>query len=167
MTTPIDNFRDIMDTLDRDFRRIAESEYREKTGRIAHRLVTRNLGLANPIVVARGMCFTNPLELPETAQAAERGDITWDETDDLVMADVVVSGTGQDGQQVYVVMEISITVQGKDKATVLRRAGLLERATGVTVIPVAIGISEENQEGDSGAACCALSADTPGPENSP
>ena len=93
-----------------------------------------------------------PQELSEVDEAAQRGDITWEEADDLVMADVVVSGTDQDGAQRYVLAEISITVQERDRVRAHRRAKLLERTTGVATIPVVIGISEESPEGDSGVA---------------
>ena len=149
MTTP-DNFREIMDALARDSRHFEEDEYRGRMARIADRLVRRYLGLANRTVVARSMERLNYLILPEVEQAAERGDITWDESDDLVLADVVVSADGQDGEPCYVLAEISITIQQEDRDRAIYRAGLLERATGVTTIPVVIGKSEEDAEGDSG-----------------
>ena len=92
------------------------------------------------------------LPLPEADQAAERGDITWDEADDIVKADVIVGATDQDGAQRYVLAEISITVQERDRVRAHRRAALLEKATGVTTIPVVIGVDEEASEGDSGVA---------------
>ena len=132
--------------------RLLGTNYEGKATSFAPRMARRILGLANPTVVAMGWANNMVLLLPEADQAAERGDITWDEADDLVRTDVIVSGTGQDGKQVYVVMEISITVQERDKTRALRRAGLLERATGVATIPVVIGESEEVPEGDSGVA---------------
>ena len=126
--------------------------YEGKVARVADRLARRNLGLADPQVVMKSYLPNSTPPLPEVDQGAETGNITWEESDDLALADVIVSGTGQDGKQVYVVMEISITVQEKDKTRAHRRAGLLERATGVSTIPVVIGISEEAPEGDSGVA---------------
>ena len=66
------------------------------------------------------------------------------------MADVIVSATDQDGALRYVLAEISITVQERDRVRAHRRAALLEKATGVTTIPVAIGIEEETSAGPSG-----------------
>ena len=126
--------------------------YEGKVARVADRLARRNLGLADPEVVMKSYLPNPTPPLPEVDLGAEMGNITWEESDDLALADVIVSGTGQDGKQVYVVMEISITVQEKDKTRALRRAGLLERATGITTIPVVIGESEEVPEGDSGVA---------------
>lgn len=152
MTTPIDNFRNIMDTLDRDFRRFAEAEYEEKAALFAYRLTRKKLGLVNPSLVMMAGLDHPMSPLPQVDRAAEEGNITWDDAIYLAIADAIVSGTGQDGKQVYVVMEISITVQEKDQTRAQRRAGLLEKATGVTTIPVVIGISEEATEGDSGVA---------------
>ena len=152
MTTPINSFQDILDAMERDLGRLVGEGYREKVAPFAHRLVRRNLGLGNAVVVAMNLGSSTPLELSEVDEAAGRGDITWDEADDLVMADVVVRGTGQDGAEVYVVAEISITVQEQDRVRAQRRAAMLERATGVTTIPVVIGIREETPEGDAGVA---------------
>ena len=135
-----------------DVSRLLGTNYEGKATRFAPRMARRNLGLANPTVVAMGWANNMALPLPEADRAAERGDITWDEADDIVKADVIVSATDQDGAQLYVLAEISITVQERDRGRAHRRAVLLERATGVTTIPVVIGISEESPEGDSAVA---------------
>ena len=135
-----------------DVRRLMGTNYEGKATVVAPRMARRILGLTNPIVVGRGWANNLALPLPEADQAAENGDIMWEEADDLVMADVIVRATGQDGAAVYVVAEISITVQEQDRVRAHRRAVLLEKATGVTTIPVVIGISEEAPQGDSGAA---------------
>ena len=135
-----------------DVSRLLGTNYEGKATKFAPRMARRSLGLANPTVVAMGWANNMALPLPEADQAAERGDITWDEADDIVKADVIVSATDQDGAQLYVLAEISITVQDKDRARARRRAGLLEKATGIATIPVVIGVSEEAREDDSGVA---------------
>ena len=45
MTTPINSFQDILDAMERDLGRLVNGTYRERTSRIADRLVRRNLGL--------------------------------------------------------------------------------------------------------------------------
>ena len=135
-----------------DVSRLLGTNYAGKATRFAPRMARRNLGLANPTVVAMGWANNMTLLLPEADQAAEKGDITWDQADDIVKADVIVRATGQDGKAVYVLAEISITVQERDRARAHRRAGLLEKATGVPTIPVVIGIDEESPEGDAGVA---------------
>ena len=152
MTTPINSFQDILDAIERDLGRLVNDNYRDRVAPIADRLTRRNLGLVNPTVImrARGDHPTPPL--PEVDEAAERGNLTWDEADELALADVMVRATGQDGTPVYVVAEISITVQERDRVRAHRRAALLEKATGVTTIPVVIGVDEEPAEGSPGVA---------------
>lgn len=135
-----------------DVSHLMGTDYEGIAARIAARLVRRELGLTRPTVVMRGRGDTETPPLPEVEQAAETGNITWQEADDLAMADVIVSGTNQDGAAVFVVAEISITVQERDRVRAHRRAALLEKATGVTTIPVVIGVDEETSAGPSGVA---------------
>ena len=128
------------------------TDYEGTAARIADRLVRRELGLTSPAVVMRGRGMNATPTLPEVDQAAALGTITWEESDDLALADVIVRATGEDGSFVYVVAEISITVQERDRVRAHRRAALLEKATGVSTIPVVIGIDEETPEGNSGVA---------------
>ena len=51
-------------------------------------------------------------ELAEIVMSAdEDGRITWDYGNQLMCADLVVSGTDQDGDAIYVLAEISRTIQ--------------------------------------------------------
>ena len=128
------------------------TDYEGTAARIADRLVRRRLGLTSPTVVMRGRgCTHHPPTWPEVDQAAAMGTITGS-LDDLALADVIVRATGEDGSFVYVLAEISITVQERDRVRAHRRAALMEKATGVPTIPVVIGIDEEAPAGDSGVA---------------
>ena len=133
-----------------DISQMMGTGYEGTVARVADRLVRRELGLTSPTVVMRGFGNTATPPIPEIDQGAETGNITWKESDDLALADVIVRATRQDGSPVYVVAEISITVQERDRARAHRRAALLEKATGVTSIPVVIGVSEETPAGTSG-----------------
>ena len=128
------------------------TDYEGTAARIADRLVRRRLGLTSPTVVMRGRGMNATPTLPEVDQAAALGTITWEESDDLALADVIVRATGEDGSFVYVLAEISITVQERDRVRAHRRAALMEKATGVPTIPVVIGIDEESPVGNSGVA---------------
>lgn len=152
MTTPIHNFQDILDAIERDLGRLVRADYRDKVAPFAGRLARRNLGLLNPCVVMWAGVDHSNSPISEVDQTAERGNITWDEADDLAMADVIVRAIGEDGATVHVLAEISITVQERDRVRAQWRAAVLERATGVTTIPVVIGIEEEAPDGDVGVA---------------
>ena len=117
--------------------------YEGTAARYADRLARRHLGLKNPAVVARAEGPNATPPLPAGDQAAEAGRISWDEADDLALSDVIVAGFTEEGEDVFVVAEISITVQHKDRENATRRADILQRATGTPSIPVAIGVSQE------------------------
>lgn len=144
MSTPINSLQDVLDAMERDLGHPVGVIYEEAVARIAHRLVRRNLGLADAVVVARSLARNMPLELSYVDRAAETGIITWEEADDLALADVIISGNAQDGREIFVLAEISVTVQERDRIRAHRRPALLEKATGVTTIPVVVGMDEDS-----------------------
>ena len=119
------------------------TNYESTVARIADRLARRRLRVRNPAVVARakGANATPPLAVGD--HAAEAGRISWDEADDLALSDVIIAGLAEEGEDIFVVAEISMTVQQRDRGNAARRADILQRATGTTTIPVTIGISQE------------------------
>ena len=119
------------------------TDYENTVARYTDRLVRRNLSVRSPAVVARAKGANATLPFPAGDQAAEAGRISWDEADDLALADVIVAGLTDEGRDVFVVAEISMTVQQRDRGNAVRRADILQRATGTTTIPVTIGISQE------------------------
>lgn len=119
------------------------TNYESTVARIADRLARRYLRVRNPAVVARAKGANATPPLPVGDQAAEAGTISWDEADDLALSDVIVAGLVEEGEDVFVVAEISMTVQQRDRGNAARRAEILQRATGTPTIPVTIGISQE------------------------
>ena len=119
------------------------TDYESTVARYADRLTRRHLRLISPAVTARAKGPNATLPLPLGDQAAEAGRISWDEADDLALSDVIVAALTEEGEDIFVVAEISMTVQQKDRENVTRRADILQRATGITAIPVTIGISQE------------------------
>lgn len=119
------------------------TNYESTVARIADRLARRHLRVRNPAVVAqaKGASATPPLAVGD--HAAEAGRISWDEADDLALSDVIIAGLAEEGEDIFVVAEISMTVQQRDRGNAARRADILQRATGTTTIPVTIGISQE------------------------
>ena len=70
--------------------------------------------------------------------ASKNGAITAHESNQLQVANLVVSGTDHNGDAVYVLAEISITVQDNDIDRARYRAQILQKATGVTTMAAAI-----------------------------
>ena len=131
---------------------VTGTSYESLGGRIADRLARRNLGVVRPTVVARAKGNDPTPPLPEANSPAERRTITWEESDKLALADVIISAADQDGREIYIVAEISGTVQEKDREKALERARILEKATKVTTIAAVIGITEEPREKPAGDA---------------
>ena len=119
------------------------TDYESTAARYADRLARRHLHLLSPVVTARARGANATLPLPVGDQAAEAGRISWDEADDLAFSDVIVAAVTEEGKDVFVLAEISMTVQQKDRENAARRADILQRATGTPTIPVTIGISQE------------------------
>ncbi|MDR7563619.1 MAG: hypothetical protein QN172_06515 [Armatimonadota bacterium] len=78
--------------------------------------------------------------------AVDAGRISREERADVLRADVVVSGVW-DGQEVYLLAEVSATVTAQDIERARRRAAILERATGRSVLAAVAGerLSEDPQ----------------------
>ena len=72
-------------------------------------------------------------------QAVEKGVLTEEEGDELVLADAIIRGIWrEDKQQVYLVVEVSWGIGMEDVERARKRAELLEK-TGVRAIPVVAG----------------------------
>ena len=114
------------------------TDYQGTVARIAGRLARRHLGLLDPSVISQaGNNPTSPLEAVD--HAISEGRISWEQAEDLDLADIVMSAITPSGEQRFVLAEVSITVQQKDMDTAAKRAHILTDTTGITTIPVAIG----------------------------
>lgn len=85
--------------------------------------------------------------------ALDRGDISAAERAEILETDVVVHGV-QDGQEVYLVAEVSGTITASDVERAVRRAALLEKATQRRVLAAVAGkrLSRTAQEHAAAAA---------------
>lgn len=150
LTEKVNGLRDSHEAMRIDLDRIGGhvsnllgTDYESTVARYADRLARRHLRLVSPAVTARARGVNATLPLPVGDQAAEAGRISWDEADDLALSDVIVAALTEAGEDVFVVAEISMTVQQKDRENAARRSDILQRATGTPSIPVTIGISQE------------------------
>ena len=151
LTDKVDSLADSQEAMRRDLDRVGGhvsnlmgTDYESTVARYADRLARRHLRLISPAVAARARGPNATLPLPVGDQAAEAGRISWDEADDLALSDVIVAALTEAGEDVFVIAEISMTVQDKDRENATRRADILQRATGTPTIPVTIGISQES-----------------------
>ena len=76
-------------------------------------------------------------------EALEKDKISVEEAVQLDLADMVIQGLADDNSQVFLLVEISVTVHQEDVDRVLRRARILQKATGATTTPIVVGTSVE------------------------
>ena len=83
------------------------------------------------------------------ADAEDRGAITEAEADDLLAVDLIARGRSRDnGHDVYVAAEVSITVSDEDIARAAARAEYLAKTVGQVAVPAVVGenIAPEQEE---------------------
>ena len=116
---------------------IWEMWYEEHVVNLAGRIIGHQLEIEETRIVA---WMRHRDELTDIVIAAdEEGRIPWDDGTQLMCADLVVSGTDRDGHIIYVLAEVSRSVQQHHVYTSRARARILEQATGVRTIAAVIG----------------------------
>ncbi len=96
----------------------------------------------------------SPHELAQLLEEAiERGELTWEERQDILQTDLVVRGRLPDQEEAYLVVEVSWGVGISDVERAVRRAGQLEKAVkrtfpavaGKVIIPEAQALAKQLQ----------------------
>ena len=120
-----------------DVSRLTGADYESHVAAYVHRFLRRNLGMDAAIFSTQQdkSALTRLLD-----DAESEGLIETRETDELDKADLVLTAGGPTD---YLLAEVSVTIQQDDVDKAAERAGLLARATGLTVAPFAIGAGEE------------------------
>ena len=137
MTTPINNFQHIIDTMIRNLEWLNGDDYESHVATYIHRFLRRELGIhASVFFTQRDRAALTQL----LDDAESEGRIEPVETNELDLADLVLTA---DGPTDYILAEISLTIQQDDIDRAAERAGLLAKATGRTVAPFAVGAREE------------------------
>ena len=136
------------DTMQGQLNNLTGTDYERRAVRRAPRLVRRYLGVQNAEVLVainrqNGRTITDLVN-----SAAMAGTITEDDADDLDRADIILQGDSPDGDGVYVVAEVSITIDETDVDRASQRARILHNASGATAHAAVIGtsISDANRE---------------------
>ena len=120
-----------------DVSRLTGADYESHVAAYVHRFLRRNLGMDAAVFSTQQdkSALTRLLD-----DAESEGLIETRETDELDKADLVLTAGGPTD---YLLAEVSVTIQQDDVDKAAERAGLLARATGLTVAPFAIGAGEE------------------------
>ncbi len=132
LLTTVDGLRRDMEGIKRDVGRLRgeslERTYRERAHAYFQRILDR-------IRVVDSQTLSSLLD-----EAVQAGRITPEERFDVLLADVVVAGR-REGEELYLVAEVSATIEAGDVERARRRAKTLEKAVGRRTIPVVAGES--------------------------
>ena len=126
---------------------ITGTDYERRIARHFRSIANRYLALRRPQVLHS---INNPQAdaLARTLEdAAENGVITHEASFDLDLADIIGCGENRQGDLLYVVAEVSETIDEYDISRALERADTVSRATGRSTLAVVIGrdISDANR----------------------
>ena len=130
------------------------TDYERRIVRLASRLVRRHLGARNATILVAINRPNGDAIAALLNDGADRGVITEDDADELDRADVILRGSSPEGDDIYIVGEISITIDDSDVDRARDRARILRTASDTRTHAAVIGtsISDANREraGSSG-----------------
>ena len=127
-----------VDRIGGDVSRLTGSDYESRVAGLIHRFLRRERGMSAAVLSTQREKSALRAIIDE---AETRGLIRAWETDDLDLADLVL--TTADGAGGYLLAEVSVTIQQDDVDRAEARAGRLAKATGGSVTPFAVGTREE------------------------
>lgn len=115
-------------------RRLDQTNYENRAALYARRQLRSILSLTEVTAIATPDDKNPIYDIAEAA--ATIGNISAEEGDDLVMADMIFTATDPEGVTIHVVAEAPITATDRDCGQALRRAKIMGRATRKKTLPV-------------------------------
>ena len=129
--------------LDRGF----GTNYEAKVAQNVRSILGQQAGVRNSRVLKGPSLRTDPDFDQQVESAEASGAITEDESDELLLLDLIVSGTRRGNpERVYAGIEVSITVNDDDVNRAADRAQILRKVTGGPVMAVVIADRVEAQQ---------------------
>ena len=137
-----------VDRMQGQLNNLTGNDYERWIARLSATIVRRHLNLRHARLL---QAITRPdnESIADLANAAAmQGGITDDDAEDLIRADLVLLDTASIPEPVYVVAEVSLTLDDHDVDRAARRARILRDASGNDARPVVIGtgISDANRQ---------------------
>ena len=137
-----------VDRMQGQLNNLIGNDYERRIARLSATIVRRHLNLRHARLL---QAITKPdnESIADLANAAAmQGGITDDDAEDLIRADLVLLDTASTPEPVYVVAEVSLTLDDHDVDRAARRARILRNASGNDARPVVIGtgISDANRQ---------------------
>ncbi len=123
------------------------SNYESKAIEASRRMIRTELNMRKATVLYTGSeRIWKEFEHDILTPALDEYRIEPDQFDDLKASDCIIQCENPDGQIIYAVVETSITVQKHDRERAVRRAGIMEQATGIPTIPYVAGTKQDPPE---------------------
>lgn len=124
------------------------TDYERKVVKRAPRAARRYLGLHN-IGVVYGIDVAGNIDIQALLEkATESRAITDEQADEVERADLILKGERTSNEEVFAIVEVSITIDDSDIDRARNRANILTDASGLSALAVVIGtaISDANRE---------------------
>ena len=123
--------------------------YEAKVARHIRSIAGQHLGLISVRVHHGGFSGMDPVLDETLTEAAEQGDAAFNQVNNLLSCDLIISGRRRGEQQrEYAVFEASVTVGDDDVNRALERAAILAALTGSPARGVAIGAALGNAQAE-------------------
>ena len=90
------------------------SQYQRHVTEIGERLVRREMGVHDARLLHADLAFGERMAIQISDDAEAEGRITADESDELILSDIIFAGLDETSQPVQVLLEVSLTVQQHD-----------------------------------------------------
>ena len=134
----MDRIEATLPSLHSILRNLDDFEYEPWAAKLAPFRVRDQLGVTEGKVLQVGWADSDNPTLAEVIENAEsRKNISSEDIEELLRADIIVQGRQHDAD-VYLVIEASLTADGDDFGRALERAQILQRITGTRTLPVVI-----------------------------
>ena len=124
-----------------DISRLTGRDYETRAARRAPLMAAHALNLSHAETF---FSAAHPDQLDSLALDAQlKGVINPAEALELQSADLIITGHGPNYPELRLLGEISVTIQQKDLDRATRRSQILQKATGITTLPILIGTAVE------------------------
>ncbi|MDE2788386.1 MAG: hypothetical protein OXL37_17245 [Chloroflexota bacterium] len=123
------------------------TDYERKVVKRAPRAARRYLGLRD-VGVVYGIDVSGSIDIPALLEkATESRAITDEQADEVERADLILKGARTGNEEVFVIAEVSMTIDDSDIDRARNRANILNDASGLPTLAVVVGaaISEANR----------------------
>ena len=121
--------------------RLIGEDYESHAARVAPRRLIRNLSTVGASLQYKYRGHNSDWLEGLSTDAYAEGRLAEDEAEELTRADLICNITTSEGEQAYVLAEVSITIQTEDVTRAMQRSILLQQASGINTLPAVVGVS--------------------------